>query len=331
MKEELLVSKAIENLPYGLSAEYRSLELAGDHDGLLTFVTPQEQKLTFAAEVKQISRLSTLSAIGRKSDETAEHPLLLICNPLTERMSEYCSINGINYIDTAGNMQINVPGLYMHVTGKQAEKAITAAGSLPEGVMKLLFVLISDPDSLNKPYRQLAELSGISLGMVSKAFELLEQRRHYRKAQSGRRLIEPEALCTLWIKEYARALKPRLDHLIVSAPESWTHLTLAEGEYRGGELAAAVLTDNYLIPESGIIYTPHSLLQRRKELNLKPVPEAGLQLIRRFWGSFILNEKAEAMLCVADMLDAQDDRTLEVARIINDNYLELSEAALFSY
>ncbi|NIG21178.1 hypothetical protein F3J37_21100 [Pantoea sp. Al-1710] len=331
MKAEMLLSKAIENLPYGLSAEYESEELTGDSDGLLTIVTPQGEKLTFATEIKQIFRISTLGAIRRMSDEAAKYPLLLICNQLSEGMSEYCSQNGINYIDIAGNMQISVPGLYMHVAGKQAEKAIASAGSLPEGVMKLLFVLLSEPDLLNKPYRKLAELSGISLGMVSKGFELLEQRRHYRKAQSGRRLIEPEALCTLWIKEYARALKPRLDQLVVAAPESWAHLTLAEGEYKGGELAAAALTDNYLIPGSGIIYTPHSLLQRRKELNLKPVPEAGLQLIRCFWGSFILNEKAKAMLCLADMLDVHDDRTLEVARIINDNYLELSEAALFSY
>jgi hypothetical protein len=41
------------------------------------------------------------------------------------------------------------------------------------GVMKLLFVLLSDERIINYTYREIAELAGISLGMVGKGFEYL--------------------------------------------------------------------------------------------------------------------------------------------------------------
>ena len=75
-----------------------------------------------------------------------------------------------------------------------------------------------------------------------------------------------------------------LDSLSLSAPVSWDELTLASGEYWSGEIAAAELSGGYLIPENGVIFTSHPLLQRRKELGLKPVP-GKLQLIAGFWGA----------------------------------------------
>jgi hypothetical protein len=107
-------------------------------------------------------------------------------------------------------------------------------------------------------------------------------------------------------------------------------LTLASGEYWSGEIAAAELSGGYLIPENGVIFTSHPLLQRRKELGLKPVP-GETTADRRFWGSFVLNRRAEAMLCVAELLASGDDRNWETARIINDKYLHLNESDLFSY
>ncbi len=96
-------------------------------------------------------------------------------------------------------------------------------------------------------------------------------------------------------------------------------------------MAAAELSEGYLVPESGLIFTPYPLSQRRKELGLKPARDGKLQLLSCFWGNFKLNREAEAMLCVAELLTSGDDRNREVARIINDKYLHLNESALFSY
>ncbi|MBU9811053.1 hypothetical protein J1785_15125 [Rahnella sp. SL6] len=149
--------------------------------------------------------METLSGVERRTLTPVNSlPVLLICNRLSPARVDYCSQNRINFIDSAGNACIDVPGLYIIIQGRQEEKKVTAAGGIfPAGVMKLLFVVLSEPDALNKTYRQLAELSGLSLGMVSKAFDVLEQRRHYRKAKSGRRIMDTDGLCVMWIKDSA--------------------------------------------------------------------------------------------------------------------------------
>ncbi|EEU3703591.1 hypothetical protein E3C25_001656 [Escherichia coli] len=332
MKEEQLLSDAIENLPKGFHLQYEHSGRHGKHDAWGKLTGPDGESVIFALEVKFIHRKESLMAVREQMVRfPADFPVLLVCNRLTSALAEYCADSQINFIDTAGNARIQVPGLYVRIEGRYEKKPVSASSRFAEGVMKLLFVLLSSPETLNETYRSLAGKAGISLGMVSKAFDYLEAQRYFRKSKKGRRLINEGELEALWLKDYATALRPKLYSLSLSAPVSWDELTLASGEYWSGEIAAAKLSGGYLIPENGVIFTSHPLLQRRKELGLKPVPGGKLQLIAGFWGNFVLNHKAEAMLCVAELLASGDDRNWETARIINDKYLHLNESDLFSY
>lgn len=333
MRPQRLITKVADTMPPGILLEYELAQEDDDTDGRVTLTTAGGGRKNFTLEIKTVHRIETLAGIERRTNQSVNGlPVLLICNRLSPPLADYCMQNRINFIDSAGNAHIDVPGLCIIIQGKQEEKTNVAVGGIfPEGVMKLLFVLLSEPDALNKTYRQLAELSGISLGMVSKAFDILEQRRHYRKAKTGRRLIDTDGLSAMWINDYARSLKPRLDLLTLEAPSSWENLPLETGEYASGELAAASLSGGYLAPVTGIIYTPYSLVERRNRLALRPALEPGLQIIASFWGSLTLNSRAKAMLCLGDLLDGGDDRSREVARIINDKYLNLKDSALFSY
>lgn len=328
MKTEHIISEASLQLPKGFTLEYDSV--ANVFSGTQTAVlkSPHGELFHFVMDVKQVHRKESLPVSGLVHDKL---PHLLVSNPLTPALAAYCAENQVNYIDTAGNACIQLPGLYVLVAGKKTRRAIPERGRFPEGVMKLLFVLLSEPDSLNKPYRVLAKLAGISLGMVSKAFDYLEQQRYYRKAKSGRRLIDAPEVCSQWIKDYPRSLKSRLDQLKLSLPENVNTLELSIGEVESGELAAARYSDNYLMPASGVIYTPHSLMQRSKELALKTSHDAKFELLATFWGAYTLNSRAKAMLCLADLMEYGDDRNREIARMINDKYLNLNEASLFSH
>lgn len=332
MNEEQLLSVAADNLPKGFLLQYELGNKHDIHDGWGRLTGPGGEMATFALEVKHIHRKESLLAVREQMARfPAEVPALLVCNRMTSALAKYCADSQINFIDTAGNAYIQVPGLYLFIEGRYEKKPVAASSHFAEGVMKLLFVLLSCPESLNDTYRSLAEKAGISLGMVSKAFDYLEAKRYYRKSQQGRRLMNEGELEVLWLKDYATALRPKLDFLSLPTPVSWDDITLATEEYWSGEIAAAELSDGYLIPENGVIFTPHSLLQRRKELGMKPAPGGKLQLISCFWRSFTLNRKAEALLCVAELLASSDDRNREAARIINDKYLHLSESDLFSY
>lgn len=333
MREEALLTDAVQNLPKIFRLQYElDTGHGGAHHGWGTLTGPDGEAVTFALEVKYIHRKESLMSAREQMARFPDNvPALLICNRLTPELAQYCATHRINFIDTAGNAGIQVPGLLLFVEGRYEKKPIIAGSRFAEGVMKLLFVLLSKPESVNDTYRSLAEQAGISLGMVSKAFTNLEAQHYFRKSQKGRRLMNEETLQIRWLRDYATALRPKLDSLSLSAPASWDEVTLAPGEYRGGELAAAELSEGYLIPENGQIFTPFPLLQRKNELGLKPLPSGMLQLISCFWGHLILNRKAEAMLCVAELLASDDDRNREAARIINDKYLHLNESALFSY
>lgn len=332
MKEEQLLSSASESLPKGFLLQYELGDRHDIHDGWGKLTGPGGEMATFVLEVKHIHRKASLMAVREQMTRfPTDVPALLVCNRLTAALAEYCADNQINFIDTAGNARIQVPGLYLFVEGRYEKKSVAVGSHFPEGVMKLLFVLLSCPESLNDTYRSLAEKAGISLGMVSKAFDYLEARRYFRKSQKGRRLMNENELQVLWLKDYAAALRPKLDSLSLPAPASWDEITLVAGEYWSGEIAAAALIDGYLIPESGVIFTPHSLLQRRKELELNPISGGKLQLVACFWRNFTLNRQAEAMLCVAELLASGDDRNREAARIINDKYLHLDKSDLFNY
>ncbi|UPY93609.1 type IV toxin-antitoxin system AbiEi family antitoxin [Pectobacterium brasiliense] len=331
MKEEQLLSEAVESLPKGFLLQYE-LNINDIHDGWGKLTGPRGEVATFMLEIKHIHRKESLMKVREQMARLpVDVPALLVCNRLTSALAEYCSDNQINFIDTAGNACIQVPGLYLIIEGRYEKKPVAVSSHFAEGVMKLLFVLLSYPESLNDTYRSLAEKSGISLGMVSKAFDYLEAKRYYRKSKKGRRLMNESELQVLWLQDYATALRPKLDFLSLSSPASWDEITLVADEYWCGEIAAAELSGGYLIPESGVIFTPHSLLQRRKELGLRPVPDGKLQLISCFWRNFTLNRKSEAMLCVAELLASGEDRNREAARIINDKYLHFSESDLFSY
>lgn len=332
MKEEQLLNEVIENLPKGFQLQYELDDKNSTYDGWCRLEGPGEEMTTFALEIKHIHRKESLISFRKNISHNPDNiPVLLICNRLTSTLARYCADNQIHFIDTAGNACIQVKGLYLFIDGRYKKKPAAISSHFTEGVMKLLFVLFSCPESLNDTYRRLAEKANISLGMVSKAFDYLETHRYFRTSQKGRRLINESELQILWLKDYATVLRPKLNILSLSMPNSWDEITLAADEYWSGEIAAAELSGGYLIPESGVIFTPHSLLQKRKELMLKPVPEGKLQLISNFWGCFTLNRQAEAMLCVAELLASKDDRNQETARIINDRYLHLSEPYLFSY
>ena len=335
MSGEQLLAEAIANLPNGFRLDY---ELNADRasvkqHGQATLVSPGGLSFSFSLEVKKIHRKESFTNIVNNTTHVIPAvPLLLVCNQLTPALTEYCHTNHLNFIDTAGNAGINVPGLCVLIEGKTTKKIVAPKSRLAEGVMKLLFVLLSRPESLNETYRTLAVQAGISLGMVSKAFEYLAAQKYYRKTQSGRRLMNAEELLVLWLRDYASALLPKLSGVRVAVSDLWQDIALSAGEYWSGEVAAAELSDGYLIPEKGQIFTPCALSVRCKELGFRPMRDGQLQLISSFWGrDFQLNEKAKVMLCVADLLASDDDRNKEAARIINDKYLKLSDTALFSY
>lgn len=324
--EEELLASVKENLPDSISLTHA--------DGEACLSVGNDKKFTFKLAIKNIRRKENLLLLRNASHNSTTEPRLLICSPLTPAQIKICEELKLNFIDAAGNASINIDGLFLQISGRKAPKAAKnfegGSARISEGTLKLLFVLLTDPNLINATYRELASAAGISLGMVSKAFDYLETQRYYRKSQTGRRLLEPEALTALWLREYAVMLRPKQKSLSLTAMNDWQQLALKPNEIWGGEAAASLLTDGYLSPEKILLFTHEPLQQRRKELDLRPEQQGSMQLVTAFWGEvWQLTLQAQAVLSIAELLASRDSRNLEVARIINDKYLGIKDSALF--
>ena len=148
------------------------------------------QRYLFSAEIKRIHRKDSLSALlGAARSDT-----LLVCNRLTAHFADFCTKNAINFIDEAGNARVSYSGLNLWIEGKNSAKnhlAIPQPAKPRLGFMKLLFALLVQEDVLHLPFRAIAEMENISLGMVSKGFKYLEAEKLVSLG-STRRILEKE-------------------------------------------------------------------------------------------------------------------------------------------
>lgn len=332
--EDALLTAVSENLPTNLRLTVKRSSNNEDYDGLATLTVGRDQTFDFKIEIKSIHRKENLFLLKKAWHDDATAQRLLICPHLTAAQAEICEELRLNFIDAAGNASIVTKGLFLRISGKKPVKSLTnsdnSAARISEGTLKLLLVLLNDEQAINATYRELSAAAGISLGMVSKAFEYLESQRYYRKSKGGRRLLSPESLTALWLREYAVMIRPKLKRLNLVAPTYWQDLTLKPSEIWGGEAAAALLTEGYLYPETLMLFTHTPLQQRRKELGMHPQQHGSLQMTGAFWGETLkLSLRSQAMLSIAELLASRDSRNLEVARMINDKYLGLTDSALF--
>lgn len=118
----------------------------------------------------------------------------------------------INYLDTSGNCYIQTKDFLVYVSGQkvQRKQKTNQAKAFQESGIKLLFQLLSDPDSLHLSYRELAELANISIGSVSNIMTELEDEHFILRTKTKRVLKNKPDLLERWIIAYHDVLRPRL-------------------------------------------------------------------------------------------------------------------------
>lgn len=325
-----LLALALSNLPKQIKAEVSNENAAeGPYGDAVLSLRAGNQSQRFEVEVKKVHRKESLAQLAMlKSILGTDCHRLLICNPLSGFLADYCEEHRINFIDTAGNARVHTPNLTLWISGKQLPKhgSLAARGTGPRmtvGTMKLLFVLFTCPEAHQSSYRELGALAGISLGMVSKGFSYLKHEGFVRDANKQRRLMNEAFLLAQWVRDYRSVLRPKLGGIQLVAPKDWREISLLERDVWGGEVAAEQLTQ-YLKPELLQLFTSEPLPQRLGQLKLRPANDGKLWLIPAFWGPHLpIDKKARALLSVAELMASGDSRNEETAEIINEQYLHL--------
>ncbi|MCE9679188.1 hypothetical protein LZP69_08375 [Shewanella sp. AS1] len=323
-KEATLLMLAMDNLPPQLHGESTLVANRKENhcfNDAEVILKARDKTYHFDVEIKHIHRKESLAALL----PFVRPDTLLICNRLSPFLADFCSEHSINFIDNAGNARVTYKEFNLWVEGKRPLKSFSSNSPQAKpgvGFMKLLFALLVKDETLHLPYRDIANLANISLGMVSKGVQYLVAEKLISQG-SSRDVLDQAALYRLWFEYYRTVLRPKLGGIKLDAPSDWRDIPLNQRDCWGGEVAADELTQ-YLQPYELQLFTFEPLQKKLAQLKAKPNTTGKLWLVPAFWGQELqINNKAKALLAIAELLASNDSRNREVAGQINEQYLHL--------
>lgn len=278
----------------------------------------------YAVEIKSRPLASTIGQLLLMQNKMSEK-LLFIASFIPPNIAEKLRSLDISFFDMSGNVYFNEPEFYIFVNTQRRDTEIqrvkTSIIFEPSG-LQLLFVLLSIPNSENKTYRELVEISGVSLGTVSEVMNTLQKEYYLAKDKGKRKLFRKDELLKRWVQGYGEKLLPKIRSIEFSASEDdwWENADLSETKSCwGGEFAAALMT-GYLKPKEIIIYTKGWGLITRK-YKLRRENGGDIKIARKFWNFDENNTIAPPLLVYADLITTAKARNIETAQLIYDQYL----------
>lgn len=280
---------------------------------------------TFDFETKGVLNSSHISMIIQNKG-TQPKDFLLFSQYINKNLAQNLKKNGIQFMDTVGNVFINSYPLYVDVGGNKPKNTFTSGkvkrAFQPSG-LKLLFALLSNPQLINKPYREMAQTTNIALGTVGLVFRDLEDLGFLlNTGKKGRKLTNTKLLYERWCVNYNETLKPKQFIVQCSGPNKWWEdyrIGDSNGQW-GGEVAASKLT-HYLKPENILLYIDEEKYSDIMITNkLRKDNTGNVKIYKRFW-----NESDDTvvhpLLVYADLLENNDPRNIETAKIVYEKYI----------
>jgi hypothetical protein len=308
----------------------------------------------YVAVLKRVDRFATLGIIKHQF-ERYDEPGLLVAPHITQEVAERCRELHIPFIDTAGNVYLQKPGLLVFVKGQRARlenfpredttlRAVPATmqyvANIPSvtttpragmaTTLRVVFVLLCRRELLNASYREIIRAAGVALGAVGGVFSDLHGRGYITGGtrKGDRRLLEPQRLLEEWVTNYPLRLRPKLNskRFRAAMPDWWQRADVTTyGAQWGGEVAAAKLT-GYLKPETVTLYIRpgkdrENVMRLVATHRLRADPQGDIEMLDTFWDFPADQDHPDVvppMLVYADLMATHDPRNLDTARLLYD-------------
>lgn len=296
---------------------------------MLLQIVIQGKEVRYYAEIKTtVTKTEKLLLLMHK--EKLNYPLLLVTRFVNTQMAEQLRQDGIEFIDTAGNAFINQPPLYIFVKGNRQPEI---AGKLPlnrafkYAGLRIIYAFLCNPGFENKTYREIADATKVALGTVDLIMDELEELGFLiDMGKRGFKLTQKEKLFQRWVTAYPEQLRPKQTLGRYRGEPGWwqqKRLDPLKAQW-GGEVAAERLT-HYLRPELITIYTTaQQLNQLLLENRLKIDITGDVEILERFWKPVEMwqyEDVVHPILIYADLLATGNQRNLETAKIIYEQYI----------
>ena len=210
--QEEIFNLAIEafrkNLPVQIEIEFLAQEPAcaiGFRPDRRIKIMVQGKALDYYTEIKTtITKPYKLFALMHK--EKLNYPLLLVTKYVNAQMAEQFRIDGVEFIDTAGNVFINQPPIYIFVKGNRPPENVRKAPlkrAFKQAGLKIIYAFLCNPGFENKAYREIAAATDVALGTVGWIMkELKDLGFLLDMGKRGNKLTERENLFQRWVTAY---------------------------------------------------------------------------------------------------------------------------------
>jgi hypothetical protein len=297
-----------------------------------------------AVEVKKWAQQANLGALVNQIKHLPATGLLA-ADYVNPNMADRLRHEGVQFIDTAGNAFINMPPIYVYVTGRRKQKAQFTPGLdgakrafEPTG-LKVIYLFLCDPDMVNAPYREIAEQTGVAVGTVTWVIKGLKAGNFIRDQGPNRkrRLINRKKLLDRWVEVYPEKLRPKLllGEFTAENPFWWKEIDINKYDgYWGGEIAGTKYTE-YLKPQVVTLYLhDKTLTQLITDTRLRKATQwlgenpAAVVIYKPFWPDkahqlelVITGRLVHPVLAYADLIATGDSRNIETAERIYDEHI----------
>jgi hypothetical protein len=274
-----------------------------------------------------------VSQLQRLAETNINRPLLFT-RQVPDRLINQMIEHGLEFVDVAGNLYLNSPGVYALIRGKRLPKVAAAeTKTFTTNGFKLIYVILQDPDRLTANHRAIASAAGIAASSVGLIMKQLESMQYLQRKRDGDcQLLDYAKLLHRWELGYVERLRPKLflgqfspakGESIADLTQSWSKQAEKQGFLIGGELGAAIATKS-LRPQSVTLHVQENYRPLLVKLRLKPDPQGSITLLQQFGtangnqspGAEIL---ADPRLIYAELMMTGNDRLRETADRLLEN------------
>ena len=215
LEETKIVNLALNNLEAvsGIHGEWEFLKHKEntDIDGILT-ITLDHIHLKFNTNVKKEIRHTQVERIIDK--HTINDKFLLLVQNISHKGKEILRKENIAYLDIAGNFYFRKENYYIFIEGNKIptlEKEKPNRAFTPTG-LKIVFLLLTNNDALDMPYREIAHRANVALGNVPLVMNGLKEAGYLMSKNKNKYILtHKKELLDRWITGYAETLRPKLE------------------------------------------------------------------------------------------------------------------------
>ncbi|WP_194836371.1 type IV toxin-antitoxin system AbiEi family antitoxin [Nocardia sp. XZ_19_369] len=270
---------------------------------------------------------ATLSGLSRLDQQDSAQRLLVTSPHINSRTAEALRAAHIDYIDYAGNTNLNFGPVLVDVRGRRNPNMEQShrpadANLFSARRMQVLFVLLAWPDFADMPVRRIAEAAGTSVGITQSTLEIMKESDYL----VGKRLHRREELLDLWTAAFRGTLLPKIRRNSFKGDiENWSTRL---GALVSGESAVELIRK----PQTLTIYTKKFDLMDAVSHGWQQSTDPNIEIRHQFWNEppwavpserrdVFARSSAPPLLIYADLLAVKEPRQAEVARTLRREQL----------